>query len=193
MTRNYTTCDFTLRGTNVDGTTATQSKTINTSNTSVEFTSLPLLKDLKYLDFLTVSNQNNDITYRFPNCVGFNLIHDEDHPLKAHCIINVESYNSTLKKTIYVWIFGPRETTIYLDSEYPFKGTNSSSVISELFFTSHNAPSFNIKLNCINTSANYPDLQWIYVPMDGIGYDDDWLAANFTYNTKPTLYKVRTR
>ena len=194
LTRNYATCTFNLRGTSVDGTTATQSKTINSNNITAEFTSLPLLKDLKYLDFLSISSQIN--TYSFPNNVGFNLIHDENHPLKAPCIFNEESYNSTLGKTICIWKFGPRETTIYLDSEYPFKGSNNSSAISELLFTSHNAPNFNIKLNCINPNpdqGSYTDIKWIYVPNDGVGYNNDWIDANFTYNTRPTIYKIRLR
>lgn len=190
-------CTYSLTGTDVYGNATTQSASCTYSSgggTKANFTNLPKIPDVMYLDFNSVSDNNTAATFR--NTTLFNLIHNEDHPLNTRGIFAFNDYNSTLRTNIRGWFFGPREgSTIYLSSEYPFTNSKSSykTTPQQLSFTQHTAPNFNIKLNCNNLISESLPLSWLYVPKDGVGYDNDWIDANFTYTTRPTIVKVRFR
>lgn len=179
--------NYTLTATDVNENTTTQTNSGSTSSgeITVLFSSLPYISDIKYLSFK--KNSGYDVkTYIY---APFNLIHDQDHPLDCEYVSNSGLVGTSTY--VYGWMFGPREgSTIYLAKADPnFTTDTYTNRVELLVFTQHTAPNFNIKMNI----TRYSNFNTIYVPSDGVGYNNDWIDANFTYNTRPTITKKRFR
>ena len=190
ITSNTNNKTITLDATDIYGNSTSETETPSSSSgaASRKYTNLPYIPDTKYLD-ITQSTTDSRL---YSHCLNpFNLIHDQNHPLKTNGVFMMGLSNTSQR----IWMFGPKEgDTIYLDSEFPFKRNSTNEAnIQYLYFTQHTAPNFNIKMNLTPGSMYSDAFVGIYVPTDGVGYDSDWRTANFTYSTTPAIYKNRMR
>lgn len=185
---------FRFTATDINGNTQTQTGNTTYSaggGKNCRFSNLPYIPDTKYLSAVQTGSIGD--ANAIPCETPFNLIYDENNRLLSRGIM-MNSFTDTYDTA---WIFGPRQgSTIYIDNEFPFESStvnrNQCNVMA-LYFTQHTAPNFNIKLNLATGVSYSTPFKGMYVPSDGVGYDNDWLAANFTYPSLPTINRVRMR